>query len=103
MKRSKVEAIGNGVFLIGLAVLFYMNWWWPGILAVIWASLATRQILSNRTQDLILSTFLLGTLFIVAFFRLSWDLITPLLLLLGGGYLILREFYYDDSGKDQDA
>lgn len=97
MKRSKIEAIGNGVFLIGLGVLFYMNWWWPGILIAIWASLATRQLLSGRMQDLLLSSFLLGALFIVAFFHLSWNLMTPILLILGGAYLILREFYYDDS------
>lgn len=97
MKRSRVEAIGNGVFLILLGVLFYFNWWWPGILVAVWASLATRQVLSSRMQDLLLSTFLLGTLFIVAFFRLSWDLITPILFVLGGLYLILREFYYDDA------
>ena len=97
MKRSKIEAISNGVFLIALGVLFYFNWWWPGILVAVWASLAARQGLSGRLQDLLLSTFLLGSLFIVAFFNLSWNLVAPILFVLGGAYLILREFYYEDN------
>lgn len=97
VKRSKIEAIGNGVFLICLGFLFYFNWWWPGILVAVWASLATRQLLTGRKQDLLLSTFLLGSLFVVAFFKLSWDLITPILFILGGGYLIIKEFYSDDA------
>lgn len=101
MTRSKIEAIGNGVFLICLGFLFYLNWWWPGILVAVWASLATRQILSGRKQDLILTSFLLGSLFIVAFFKLSWDLITPVLFVLGGAYLIIREFYYDEEERER--
>lgn len=98
MHRSKIEAIGNGVFLIILGILFYFNWWWPGILIAVWASLAVRQVLSHRMQDLLLSTFLLGSLFVVAFFNLSWNLVTPIIFVFGGLYLILREFYYDKDG-----
>jgi len=25
-------AISGGVFLVGLGILWYLNWWWPGIL-----------------------------------------------------------------------
>lgn len=99
MKRSKIDAIGNGVFLILLGVLFYFNWWWPGILVAIWASLAVRQMLSGRMQDLLLSSFLLGTLFFVAFFNLSWNLMAPLLFVMGGLYIIMKEFYYDDASE----
>ena len=28
-------AISGGVFLIGLAVLWFLNWWWPGILFLV--------------------------------------------------------------------
>lgn len=97
MGRGKADAIGNGVFLVILGLLFYTNWWWPGILLAIWGSLATRQILTKRTQDFLLSTLLFGSLFIVAFFRFSWDLLTPVLFILGGSYLIFREFYSDDG------
>jgi hypothetical protein len=93
--RSKSESIGNGVFLISLGVLFYFQWWWPGILLAIWASFAARQLFSGRTQDFLLTSVLLFSLFLVAFFNLSWDLLMPVLFVLAGGYLIFKEFFYE--------
>ena len=29
------SGVGGGLFLIGLAVLFFTGWWWPGILVLI--------------------------------------------------------------------
>lgn len=100
MKRSKADAIGNGVFLIFLGVLFYMNWWWPGILVAIWAALATRQLFTGRMQDFLLTSILLLSLFLVAFFNLSWNLLMPILFVLAGGYLVFREFLSEKDGKD---
>lgn len=97
MKPSKAEAIGNGIFLIMLGVLFYFRWLWPGILLAIWASFAVRQLLTGRNSDFILTTLLLGSLFIVIFFNLSWNMLTPILFILGGGYLIYKEFMIDDK------
>lgn len=100
MKPSKAEAIGNGVFLIMLGVLFYFGWLWPGILIAIWLSFAVRQLLTGRHTDFVLTTLLLGSLFIVIFFNMSWNMLTPILFILGGGYLIYNEFVKDDSVKD---
>jgi hypothetical protein len=99
MKRSKAEAIGNGVFLIVLGFLFYFNWWWPGILVAVWASFAVRQLLTGRQQDFLLTTLLLGCLFLVVLFNLSWNMLTPLLFILGGGYLIYKEYSSDDVSE----
>lgn len=95
MKRSKADAMGNGVFLVFLGVLFYFNWWWPGMLVAIWASLATRQLVTGRTQDFLVTSILLLSLFLVAFFNLSWHLFMPILFVLAGGYIIFREFLSD--------
>lgn len=95
--KKKAEAISNGVLLIFLGLLFYTNWWWPGILVAIWATFATRQYLTERYQDLILTTILLLSLFVVALFQLNWDLLTPLLFLLAGGYLIFRAYYSEEE------
>jgi predicted membrane protein len=95
--RTKAEAISNGVLLIFLGLLFYTNWWWPGILVAIWATFATRQYLTERYQDLLLTTILLFSLFVVALFNLSWNLLTPILFVLAGGYLILRAYFSEQD------
>lgn len=99
LSRSKADMIGNGVFLISLGGLFYTQWWWPGILLAIWASLAVRQALTKRHQDLLLTSILLASLFFVAFFKLSWDLLMPVLFVMAGCYLIFREYF--SSQDDQ--
>lgn len=101
MKPSKAEAIGNGVFLILLGVLFYFRWLWPGILLAVWASFGIRQLLTGRHSDFLLTSLLLGSLFIVIFFDLSWNMLTPILFVLGGGYLIYKEFARDNLKRDE--
>ena len=77
--KRKSNAIANGVFLAAIGVLLYTNLWWPGILIAIWLSLATRQFLSQRTYDLIISSIILLGLFIVTIFHFSWDILMPVL------------------------
>lgn len=91
--KRKAEAISNGVFLIALGVLFYFNAWWPGILLAIWAFLATRQSLTGRHFDLVVTTFILVGLFVVTTFEISWSVLGPLLFIIGGGYIIFREYF----------
>lgn len=100
LKRTRAEMIGNGVFLIILGVLFYYNWWWPGILIAIWAAIATRQILTGRHQEFLLTTILFVTLFVIAYFKLSWDLMLPLLFIIGGGFIIVRELIAEETEKN---
>lgn len=99
LSRGKAEALSNGVFLIGLGLLFYTNFWWPGILLVIWAMLAVRQLLTDRKFDFIISSIILGGVFFISYFNLQWDMILPAAFVLGGVYVIFREYLYSDSEK----
>ncbi len=103
ISKRKAEVISNGVFLIALGILFYTNDWWPGILLAIWAALATRQYLTGRNYDLIVSSVILIGLFIVSFFHLEWSVVMPVLFVLGGIYLIFREYFFakDSNGEDK--
>lgn len=92
--KRKADAISNGVFLVALGALFYFEFWWPGILLAIWAALTTRQYLTGRQNDLMISTVILLGLFIVTYFRLDWSTLMPVLFVLGGIYLIFREYYF---------
>lgn len=100
ISRKKAEAISSGVFLISLGILFYLNAWWPGILLAIWAFLATRQSLTGRHFDMIVTTFILVGLFSVITFNISWATLGPLLFIVGGGYVIFREYFYVREGDE---
>lgn len=100
LPKKKVDAISNGLFLIGLGALFYFNAWWPGILLALWVMLATRQVLSGRQFDFIISSVVLLGLFVIAYFRIDFSILMPALFVLGGLYIIFREYFYTEDKED---
>lgn len=99
ISRKKAEAISSGAFLIALGILFYFNAWWPGILLAIWVFLATRQSLTGRHFDSFVTTFILVGLYVVMTFQISWAILGPLLFVIGGAYIIFREYYLNREGE----
>src|SRR5258706_10812466 len=97
LSRRRADVISNGVGLIGLGIVFYLNAWWPGILLVIWASLATREYLTGRIWDLTISSFLFIGLFTIYYLNVDWSALMPVLFFLGGIYIIFREFFYAED------
>lgn len=97
LSKRKAEAISNGVFLVGIGILFWTNGWWPGILLVIWAALATRQYFTGRIWDFSISTIILVGLFITTFFNITWSVLMPVLFVIGGIYIIFREYFFTED------
>lgn len=101
LPKRKAEVISNGIFLAALGILFWTNSWWPGILLAIWATLGTRQYLTGRIWDFAITSLILIGLFIVSFFNVSWSVLVPVLFVIGGIYIILREYFFSDSPDDE--
>jgi len=103
MSKKKADGISNGIFLIGIGILVFTDGWWPGILAVLWATLAVRQLLTGRLYDLILTSIILLGLVIISLLNLNWTIIAPVLLILGGIHLIFREYCVAEGVEDEDV
>lgn len=87
------NSISAGVFLISLGILFYTKAWWPGILLALLVSIGIKDYLRGRIYDLFLSIFVLGGLFIFFFFNAEWFVTIPVLLTVGGIWIIFRELF----------
>ncbi|MEO8395506.1 MAG: hypothetical protein ABI700_21105 [Chloroflexota bacterium] len=48
MNERRSNEVFGGTFLIGLAILFLINWWWPGIMFVIGIALIARTVAEGR-------------------------------------------------------
>lgn len=103
ISKKKTDAISNGAFLFCLGILFATNAWWPGILLALWVSLGLRQYLSGRLYDLFLSTLILVGLFVVSLLKLDWSVLMPILFIVGGIYIVFREYFFaeDTNGEDK--
>lgn len=89
VKRAKAFALA--LFLIGLAVIIYLQAWWPGILLAVGLPLALKQYLRGRTYDAGLSLFIFGVGFISVQFDISWQILLPVLFVIGAIYIFCRE------------
>lgn len=48
-KRRQSWKIGNGIFFVGLGLLFLTGWWWPGIMLVFAASALGRALAAGKS------------------------------------------------------
>lgn len=97
LSKRKADAISNGVFLIGLGILFYTGAWWPGIVIAIWASIALRELLTGRIYDFVITSVILWGVFFSAFLHAKWSILLPVLFVMGGVYIICREYFFDEE------
>ena len=92
VSRRRAKVLSFAIFLIGLAIVSYLNIWWPGIMLAIGIPLAMRQYLLGRHYDMLVSIFVFVGVFITVQFNVSWQIVLPVLFTLGGIYLLFREF-----------
>lgn len=103
MSKKKAHAISNGIFLISLGVLIFTNTWWPGMLIALWATLASRQYLTGRVYQAVITSIVLIGLFVVSLVKFDYDIIAPVILVVGGIFLIIREYYFEGDTNGEEA
>jgi len=102
LSKTKAEAVSNGVALVILGMLIYSGAWWPWILVALWLWVGLRQFLTGRKYDFILTTVIFLGLFITSWFEIKWSILMPILFIIAGIYIILREYFFakDTNGED---
>ncbi len=86
------KALSLALFLVALAIITYTNQWWPGIMLGIGIPLAIRQYLLGRHYDMYVSLFVFIGVFVTVQFKISWQILLPILFTVGGIYIFFREF-----------
>lgn len=89
---KKATALSFALFLIGLALISYFNYWWPGIMAALGIALAARHYLLGKYYDTAITLFVFLGVFITVFFHLPDQFILPVLFVIGGIYFFFRNF-----------
>ncbi len=89
--EKRANEIFGGTFLIGLAVLFLINWWWPGIMFVIGIALLARAVAQGRNwmdERAGLVAIAIGVVFTaLSLFSFAFNL-WPIILILIGLYML---------------
>ena len=99
-KQRKASAIWLGIFLIGLAVLIYTGWWWPGIMVVLGLAGCAALIFRGRTLEGVGTlAFFWGIAVIVIIVQeteVPWAIVGPLVLIGIGVIVLVKAFFLRD-------
>jgi hypothetical protein len=88
---------GNGVagalLLIGLGVLIFTNWWWPGIMVVLGIAIGTGLISEGKLlPGLVAAAIFFGIPFLTEL-RVPWQTLGPMILIGLGVIALGRSFF----------
>ena len=106
MTDRRASEIFGGTFLIGLAILFLINWWWPGIMYVIGIALIARTVAQGKSwveERAGLVCLAIGVFFtvtsVLSIFTFNW---WPIILILLGLYLLFGNRLSSGNGSSGD-
>ena len=81
MSKKNADSIGGGVFLIGLGVLFLLDWFWPGILLLIGIVALVNQSIKGEFLNGLVALLIFGGLTAVFTFSFDWAIILPIFMI----------------------
>ena len=90
--HKKIQALCVGLFLIGLALITFFNYWWPGIMLVAGLPLGIRQYLLGKYYDVAVTLVVFLGVFFTVQFHIPWKLLLPILFVIGAIYIFFRDF-----------
>ena len=99
-KQRTASAIWLGIFLIGLGVLLFTGWWWPGIMIVLGlagcAALFFRGQTARGIGTLVLFWGIALIATIVQKVDVPWAIVGPLVLIGIGVIVLVKAFFLRD-------
>ncbi|TET98766.1 MAG: hypothetical protein E3J30_06125 [Anaerolineales bacterium] len=103
-KKRKASGISGGIFLIGLGVLLFTGWWWPGILLVIGLSGGAEQIFRGQTvRGIGTIAFFSAIPIVIAIVQstdISWGIVGPFILIVLGVITLVKTFFLKDEVEE---
>ena len=98
--RQAASSISGGIFLIGLGLLFFTSWWWPGIMLVIGASSAAELFFRGKPLEAA-GTFLFFLaipigIALVTNIHIRWEVIVAVALIGIGGMMLGKAVFLKD-------
>jgi hypothetical protein len=102
MSQKRAKALSLALFLIGLAIITFLQLWWPGIMLAVGLPLALQQYLLGKLYDMCVSLFVFVGVFITVQFDISWQILLPVLFTLGAIYVFFREFLEEKTPTEEE-
>lgn len=100
-RRDTRNPLAAGLFLIGLGVLAWTGWWWPGIMVVLGISIGAGLVFRGRYREGIVTAAILFSIPLVTSFLtntdIPWDIFVPMMLIGAGVVVLIKAFYLREA------
>jgi hypothetical protein len=98
-RRNRTPGVSGGVFLIGLGILVYTGWWWPGILLVIGLASSAELILRGKYVAALISFGFFAAIPLLVSADIPWRIMGPFILIAMGAAAIFRSTQSTENKK----
>jgi hypothetical protein len=98
--RERVgSGITGGLLLIGLGVIWFADWWWPGIMVVLGIAIGSGLVFRGRyVPALVVMVIFFGIPLLVEA-QIPWSLFGPMVLIGVGVIILAKTFLLRESSK----
>jgi hypothetical protein len=97
-KERRRNGITGGLLLIGLGILIYTNWWWPGIMIVLGISISAGLAFRGRFGSaLVMLIIFLGIPVLTEIRGIPWNVAAPAVLITLGLIILGRSLLFGDN------
>ena len=98
--RTK-NGITGGIFLIGIGILMFTNWWWPGIMLVIGLAISAGLILRGKYFSALFTFAFFAAIPLLVTADIPWGIFGPFILIALGASVIVKSFNTQQSEDTQ--
>jgi hypothetical protein len=96
-KERAGSGITSGLLLIGLGVIWFTDWWWPGIMVVLGIAIGSGLVFRGRYVPAIVMMAIFFGIPILTEAQIQRDLFAPMVLIGVGVIIIVKAFYLKES------
>ena len=89
-RRNRTPSVSGGIFLIGLGILVFTSWWWPGILLVIGLASSAELILRGKYLSALVTFAFFAAIPLFVSANIPWRIMGPFILIAMGAAAIFR-------------
>ncbi len=101
--KNKAKALSTSLLLLGIAIMFFLDDWWPAVMIIIGIPLSLKQFLTGRFNDAVISLFVFVGFFIIAQFNISWKVLVPIFFTMAAIYVLCKEWVNTSTGDDEET
>ena len=97
--QTRNSRVSGGIFLIGLGILLYTGWWWPGIMFVIGLASGAELVFRGKILPGLISFLAFSAVPLLVAADIPWRIFGPFILISLGAVVLFKAFSRPTTGS----